>query len=310
MSHHPESSSEAYRSVDLRITVTYRDGSVSPAQLSDLAAGVAAFYEKYVSDPEVDRVVIEYGSLEPFVAYTRQEGILEPLWPDEFRETVRQLRASGVAVGDEISGIVPKGPGILEVPDFLHREPPNRVEDFERCRHTKDYLAHCSRTCGVDRKTLWRITGLKHLTKFDKFRAQWHALARPIRKVYLEAIGVDLDVLREVVELDRKDFAAALTLPRHPRSVMIYLFGGIYLHRPIPEDWSEEQALEWMQAHTAERGLRTLLSYPDLLTYIVWPERGLKRYEYWPRLRETKTEVDFGPSGAGIGTLSIGGRRF
>lgn len=195
------------------------------------------------------------------------------------------------------------------LPFFLHREPPNRIEDHVWGRHIRAYLDYSVKTCGVTRHALMVAAGYAKSQKFEKHRRQWHDLSRPIPKGYLSAIGVNLPLLDDVVELDRCEFAQVLALPRCPRSYVVKLLPAVYQHRPLPEGIAEDEAVEIL-AHTAREEKRIAwIHYPELLTITAGRTGNVSRREYWPELHQTRCWIYFADRGLGLGSVSIGGRR-
>jgi hypothetical protein len=196
------------------------------------------------------------------------------------------------------------------LPAFLHREPLNTIQDFLWGRHARLYLAQCRRACRLTRKELLSVCGLASLNKLDRFREGWHDLVRPIPRSYLQALEVDLGLLEDVVELDRREFARVLALPRFPRSLVVNLLPGAYHNRPFPLGTPEDDAVEILRRTAKEMQRIAWIHYPDLLTITAWRYGRMSQREYWPELRVTPRQVGFGDRGLGIGTISVGGRRY
>lgn len=195
--------------------------------------------------------------------------------------------------------IAPQDGNDGRVRDALHHGKTNASDGFERCRHTRGYLDFLRRTCRVRREELAAASGFTDVEHFETFCSDWHRnLATPVRTDYLLVLGVDLNLLREVVEVDRQDFAQALGTPRRPRAVAIQLAPGVWPLRPVPREWTEEGVLRWMEDFSKERGLTAVLHYPNLVTHVARPQTGLERIEYWPKLVRTASDaVGFGDDG-------------
>lgn len=164
----------------------------------------------------------------------------------------------------------------------------NRLEDYERYGKTKAYLMQKSGslTFFKDQKPeihkLAEKSGYADFNKFTEHRREWHDIKRRIPLGYLSAIGVDLEVLDFVVDVDYREFRQALKVPRYPQYFTIRLMPTIYQSVEIPEEIPENKAIEALQKLAAEKNRLCFINYQDILSIQIKPDGQVSRNYFVP----------------------------
>jgi hypothetical protein len=194
-----------------------------------------------------------------------------------------------------------------EVPFFSVREI-NRVEDYERFRHCKAYLKSKSNE-RADENVLRVECGYSLKNSINKFRIhrkEWGDLERRIPLKYLSAIGVDLETLNFALELDCEEFDKAIEIPVFPRVAGFRVMAAVFSEFGLPENTSEQEAIEVTKRFAREKGFRSFITVRDLKTIWVEPNGTVFTSFYRPCLEITKTYVEANSDGSWVGKSYIG----
>ncbi|MFA5032872.1 MAG: hypothetical protein WC614_07625 [bacterium] len=187
----------------------------------------------------------------------------------------------------------------------LSNPPINTIKDYQYGRNIRAYLKQKLETCGKDDTELMLATGYANLRKFEFHRAQWHYLKRQIPISYLEAIGVDMEILKYVVELDNENYQKAIKLPRFPACYIRRLMAAFYQTVELPDCTSEKDAIELIQK--TEGSHRCCINYPGLLGLYIEPDGKVDEIHYVPSMEIiNKHFVKFRSDGSSVGTMRLG----
>ncbi|HPO12397.1 MAG TPA: hypothetical protein PLI09_03055 [Candidatus Hydrogenedentes bacterium] len=192
------------------------------------------------------------------------------------------------------------------IPFNFGQKPINRVEDFKWGKHYKACIAFYARQCRLEPHEMKTRCGYTNYNRFLRRREQWSKCLRPIPLIYLDLIGVDMDLLREVVTLDQKEYETAIQLPLQPEYFTIRIMAAVYSQGRFPPETSEEQAIEHVQTYVD--------AHPHYWCCIPWP--GLKtiyfnagkphRYVFYrPELKIRGGFVELGSDGSNEGITRI-----
>ena len=164
----------------------------------------------------------------------------------------------------------------------------NRLEDYERYSNTKAYPLQKtgSLTYFKDQKSeiheLAEKSGYANFNKFTEHRQEWHNIKRQIPLGYLSAIGADLEVLDFVVDVDYREFRQALKVPRYPQYFTIKHMPSIYQSVEIPEEITEEKAVEALKKLAARENKLCFINYQKLLSLQIKPDGKVTRNYFVP----------------------------
>lgn len=192
-----------------------------------------------------------------------------------------------------------------KLPFNFTNNPSNLKEGYGYCRHVKGYLFQQFQQCGKDNKELAAATGYANINKFQDHRLQWHGLSKPIPRKYLEAINVDINTLSVMLNMDRIDFDAAISLPRYYEWCTVRIMPAIYSKYSFGETVPEERAIKLMKAYAARINKKCMINLPGLCGTMVEPDGSVHRWNYYPKFDVTKAWVKFGWDGALLGTTMI-----
>ena len=172
-------------------------------------------------------------------------------------------------------------------------------------RHHLGYLAWCADRCPLSLKELADACGYRKLQKFDRRRRRWNDGKGRIPLGYLEALGVDLALLRECVDLDRREHDRALQTTRFALFFVARAAAAIYTRVELPKGTTEEEAIERMREHAMATGRSCLVNHPTLLTILVSPDGGVIAKSLEPELQVAGGTTSFGDRGDGVGVMQI-----
>ncbi len=196
--------------------------------------------------------------------------------------------------------------------DFLLKDlnfapwPEGGPDGYHWGRHHRRYIAWCAERCPLSLKDLAETCGYRKLQKFDRRRRRWNVGSGPTPVRYLSAIGVDLGLLGECVDLDRREHEAALLRPRFPRFFVARVAAAIYTRLELPKGTTEEEAIERMREHAMATGRSCIVNHPTLLTILVSPDGGVIAKSLEPELQVAGGAISFGERDDGIGIMRVG----
>lgn len=196
---------------------------------------------------------------------------------------------------------------IRTIPFNFGQKPINQIGDYVWGRHFKAYITHCARQCRLKPHEFKTRCGYTNINRFLRRREEWNSFQKPIPVLYLDVIGVDMQLLEEVVAVDQKEYDAAIQLPLHPKYFTIRLMAAVYSQGRFPADTSEGQAIEEVQEYVdAHPHVWCAISWPGLKT-IYFNAGKPHRYVYRrPELKIINGFVTFGSDGIQVGTARIG----
>ncbi|MEO0128367.1 MAG: hypothetical protein ABIL44_11540 [candidate division WOR-3 bacterium] len=183
-----------------------------------------------------------------------------------------------------------------EIPNFSARII-NTIEDYKQFYHTRSYIVQKSDAYGYLENNrekvieLMNLCGYRKLEKFCSHRNMWNSLDRRIPRVYLETIGVDLEVLKFAVEVDRQEYESVLQLPRSPKAGTIRYMAGVYGSYKFPDNISETDAIIMLQAYSRENHFQCCINYRDVITIWIDPNGKISYTYYEPKIEIKKREV-------------------
>lgn len=188
----------------------------------------------------------------------------------------------------------------------------NNSYDYERFFHTKSYIQNQSskyRDPSLKQNPvvldLMEKSGYKKLHKFRNHRKDWDNARGEAPLGYLNAIGVDLKILKFCVEADKWEYDRALQIPLFPKFVVVRYMSAVYGTMELPSDTSEYVAIEMVKDYSREHGFRCYINYPELKTVWIEPNGDVHYSYYRPSIRFTKNMVIFGSDGSGLGITTI-----
>lgn len=197
----------------------------------------------------------------------------------------------------------------------------NSVAEYEWLRHSRAYIQQKSAAIPDDiqhRANREQLLELMHscgyrknLHKFREHRREWDTLRRPVPKVYLEALGVDLDILQFALELDQQENDAVQQLEFYPKRATERLMAAVYRTVEFPAGINETEAVAILQQRQQQaqaegkRGFRCMIVYPGLRTVAVEPDGGVHVRVIRPTMRFTKAWVIYSADAGRIGTTRI-----
>lgn len=149
------------------------------------------------------------------------------------------------------------------LPFNFGQKPINHLKDYVRAYHTLRYIAHLGKQSRITIHELAERFGRRNLCKLQRRREEWNSFSGPIPPVYLSLINCNLDVLCAAMEVDQKEYDAALTLTNHPRSMAIHWLPAVFSEKEFPEGTTEEEGIQSAQ--------RFLLDHPNQWCMIHWP---------------------------------------
>jgi hypothetical protein len=184
----------------------------------------------------------------------------------------------------------------------------NAVAGYSRFRHVRTYVAQCStRHAGKEAsKRLMARVGYARYEKFIRRRAAWDALARPVPLAYLEAIGVDTDVMSVAGGADMEAYREALAIPRFPRWAIVRYMPAIYGRVWLPPGATEQEAVRFLLGYSSRTGWQCCLSYPDLKAIYIRPDGDVSITHFPPVLLIQGGFLTTGMDGRDIGACRIG----
>jgi len=193
-----------------------------------------------------------------------------------------------------------------KIPFNLGQEPLNHVDGFVWGRELKRYVRFCSDHCGRSPRDLAGFCGYKKVDKFQRRRLIWNAVQQPVPVMYFRSIGVDLNLLGAVVELDQREYDAAVAIPLDPDYVTIRVLPSAYIQRKLCRDTCEGEAIMYMQYLVRKHNyLACCIHWPNLKS--IWVRFGVEpTYHYYrPILVVRGQMVDFGSDGSLVGTARL-----
>lgn len=193
-----------------------------------------------------------------------------------------------------------------EIPWFSARRM-NVVSDYSRFHHSRSYFKQRSALFPgpASNPALMRACGYRKAAKFARHRAEWDALQRNVPLSYLEAIGVDIDVLAFAAEVDMEEFRAALELPFYPTWGIERAIPGFYCQLRFPPGTSEAEAISMLLARAKKSGHEFCVKSALKAVYAS-PDGSVETIYFKPRFHVKGGFLVPRGDGSAIGTVSLG----
>jgi hypothetical protein len=173
---------------------------------------------------------------------------------------------------------------------YLSARDINKVEDYTPFYHSKIYLKQKSGSLKYFEDQIPQIkkiaekVGYKDFNQFIKHRKLWHEFQKKIPLIYLEAIGVKLDVLKFTIELDQNDYQKTLEIPLYPKSFIIQT-RPFPLTKRLPKNISEDKAIELIRKEAILNNKSCVINYPFLKKILIDSDGSLKTAYYQPDIK-------------------------
>lgn len=170
-------------------------------------------------------------------------------------------------------------------------------EGYVWCRHLKRYLRWQFSNCEV--LEFVDAVGYPDYNHFEHALNDWLNLSKPIPAAFMRAIGVDVELLKCILEIDQKEFDQSLLRPTPPKLFWIEDVDACHLPQPLPFGTTLTEAIAYIE--------RYLLSRPDTRAYLHWPYLQTILFEhgqatltvaYRPELRLEQAHYSFGKDGS------------
>lgn len=189
---------------------------------------------------------------------------------------------------------------------FFSVQKVNRVEDYKRFRHTKNYFKQQSGK-HHDEKALLVACGyaFRSLSKFRNHRRAWNDLSRKIPLKYADGIGIDMDIMNTALELDQQEFDQALQLPFFPKTAGVRLMPAVFATYEFPTDASEDEAISILKEYSEKTGRYCFIPLDEIKTIWVQPE-GIFADVYRPEIEIGRVWLIPSTDGAWVGKSYLG----
>ncbi|MDH5657149.1 MAG: hypothetical protein OEZ34_14655 [Spirochaetia bacterium] len=160
----------------------------------------------------------------------------------------------------------------MESIPFVTQE--NHIEGdelYEKFYHTVSYISKKSlefdrNSTETDFQNLMELCGYNKKQKFQIHRKQWNLLERKVPRKYLEGIGIQMRTLDFTLELDKNEYKRMLEIPYNPTFVTVKIMPGIYQSLTLPDEITEEEAIEIMQIYAKDHNIRCFINLPEIKT--------------------------------------------
>lgn len=168
----------------------------------------------------------------------------------------------------------------------------NVVEDYIPFYNSKIYLKQKSVNLKYFQnhifaiKEIARAAGYKDFNQFNKDRKLWHEFKKMIPLSYLKAINVKLDVLKFTIELDQNDYQKTLDIPSYPKSYIIQN-QPFSLNRRLPENITEDKAIELIRKEAILKNKSCVINYPMLKKILIESDGQVTIIYYKPDIKIT-----------------------
>jgi len=176
--------------------------------------------------------------------------------------------------------------GIRPIP-FFSVKVFNTIDDYERFRNVRTYLQqkidayYEGKIVSEANHSLMVASGYAKYEKFLNHCYNWDFTGRRIPLSYLNALGVEFNVLDCAREADQKEFEAALLVPRYPKAAIIRVFAAMYSDLKFGHRIPEKIAIEKARAFSREKRVRVCINYGSLLSLWIEPN-GKDTVTYYP----------------------------
>ncbi len=175
----------------------------------------------------------------------------------------------------------------------------NHITDYDRLYHTREYFAQKAlkiptahtRLKGTRFDEMREFCGYRDLQKFCKHVQSWNSLRVPIPHTYLQAIGIDFDMLTSALKRDRISYIQKLQEPRYPK-VFNVKCGPLVLTRNIP-DLTETEAITYIKNLAGLRPVPFSIFYTDFLDIQIVSDKEAVYLHKYPSLIKEESFYSF-----------------
>ena len=185
------------------------------------------------------------------------------------------------------------GSSIFDIIPFVQKM--TRIEDYEIFRNIRAFikerysLVPCNRRGTPLAVNDWmEFMGYRNKAKFLRRLSEWTELQGLIPIRFLKLIGVKVDELNAMLELDKLEYRQALNLAVSPRYFQYRVMACVYPRVRFDEGISEEDAIRTVQTFLKENDrpnavvnyylLKTIWIKPDSYETIYYePQMSIKR---------------------------------
>ncbi len=160
----------------------------------------------------------------------------------------------------------------------MEREQTN-CNDYVRLRQVKAYISDClqnSIKTPYDVKRVCAMSGYKKQEKFLKHLNNWINLKTDIPIGFLRAIGAENEVIFEKLEADKKEFEKYKNASLTGAYGVVRIFAGIYQGVRIPENYSEEECINYVASKINNPIYRYVIHFKGVKS--IWVEPKKARY--------------------------------
>jgi len=195
-----------------------------------------------------------------------------------------------VSIGNSIFDLIP----------FVQKI--TRVEDYQMFRNIMAFIKERYSLVPRNRKGTplavneWmEVLGYRNKAKFLRRVSEWTELHGLIPIKFLEVIGIEVDELKAMLELDKLEYRQALKLAVSPRCFQYRIMACVYPVVRFPEGISEQDAIKIVQVFLKENELQlpnACINYYGLKTIWVEPNSH-KIHCYEPSMIVKKEHVVF-----------------
>jgi hypothetical protein len=187
--------------------------------------------------------------------------------------------------------------------------------EYEFCAVTKAYLKALAEKAGLDGSlspnpatlSLMKSVGYAKFSKFLIHVKDWLNLTRPMPLLFFKAIGGDLALIDEALELDRAEFSTALARCPVPKIFVSRAISCVYVRSQFPpEIKTEAEAVAYLRQVCIESQRISWISFPGIKLISCDPTGSVGETVYTPGVTVTRHTLSFRGDWADLGTVRIG----
>lgn len=137
----------------------------------------------------------------------------------------------------------------------------------------------------AQRLEIMEKVGMKNYAKFHRRRVEWDNLEGKIPLKYLEAIGVDMDVLSFCLELDNSEYLSVLSIERKVPFATARLGAFFYRNIRTPEGFtSEDDAIAYFNSFMLDPNVlytHLWIYFPGIIRHTFLKGKGHTETSYY-----------------------------
>lgn len=191
---------------------------------------------------------------------------------------------------------------------FLAGRKKDSPKDYQPYFHIRSYLRQKYRQSGLAAPELAEACGYKKMDKFKRHQEAWLKVERPVPEKFLEAVGIDPEMLAKVQGLDLDQWEEAVGKATVPESFSARLMPAVWQSVPLPENLSEAQAISYVKEYSRLINRQCRVNYAGLRTAWIWPDGHLSNYYNRPNIEYRNRLVYFTTEATRPGTTGLAGR--